>query len=58
LVDALADPNHAEHDELLAWVGGHFDPAGFDANRTNQALRDIDVARSTRRASGRTKVMM
>jgi hypothetical protein len=41
LVAALADPDNTDHDELLTWVGGHFDPEGFDVNRTNQALRTI-----------------
>jgi len=39
LVAALRDPTSAAHDDLLAWVGGHFDPEGFDVNRVNQALR-------------------
>ena len=26
----MADPQHEEHDDLLAWVGGWFDPAWFD----------------------------
>jgi hypothetical protein len=41
LVAALADSDDDEHDELLTWVGGHFDPEGFDVNRTNQALHAI-----------------
>jgi Plasmid pRiA4b ORF-3-like protein len=27
---AVADPTHPEHDELLAWAGGNYDPAAFD----------------------------
>lgn len=41
LVDGLADPAASEHDDLLTWVGGHFDPEAFDCNRTNQARRAI-----------------
>lgn len=26
-LDALSDPNHPEHEELLEWYGGPFDPA-------------------------------
>jgi hypothetical protein len=37
-VAALADSDAADHDQLLTWIGGHFDPEGFDVNRTNQAL--------------------
>jgi hypothetical protein len=51
LVVALADANSAEHDELRTWVGGHFDPEGFDVNRTNQALRHMPV-RSQARTTG------
>ena len=28
-----------EHDDMLGWIGGVFDPEGFDINRTNAALR-------------------
>ncbi len=38
LVAALRDPASAAHDELISWVGGHFDLEGFDVNRVNQAL--------------------
>ena len=31
---------NGDDEELVAWVGGFFDPEGFDVNRTNQALRD------------------
>jgi hypothetical protein len=31
LLDAVRDPTHARHTELLEWVGGHFDPDAFDA---------------------------
>lgn len=38
LLESLESEDSTEHDELLAWVGGFFDPEGFDVNRTNQAL--------------------
>lgn len=38
-VAAIADPKHEEHDEMLVWVGGAFDPAGFDINCVNRELR-------------------
>src|SRR5664280_203607 len=41
LVEAIRDEKHTEHDEILAWVGGYFDPEGFDPNRTNTALREM-----------------
>jgi hypothetical protein len=39
MLESLAQPKDTEHDEFLAWLGGYFDPEGFDVNRTNQALR-------------------
>jgi hypothetical protein len=30
LLSAIADPDDESHDELLAWVGGSFDPDAFD----------------------------
>ena len=36
----LRDKPDPEHDELTTWIGGHFDPKGFDVNRTNAGLRE------------------
>jgi len=38
---AISDPEHEEHDSLLEWVGGEFDPDKFDSENTNMALRMI-----------------
>lgn len=27
---AVADPDHEDHESMLEWVGGHFDPEAFD----------------------------
>jgi hypothetical protein len=37
-LEAIADPDHEEHDEYLEWVGGEFDPAMFDLEDVNRAL--------------------
>ncbi|HPH97059.1 MAG TPA: plasmid pRiA4b ORF-3 family protein [Anaerolineaceae bacterium] len=37
-LDAIADPEHEEHDEYLEWCGGDFDPEAFDLNAINKAL--------------------
>jgi hypothetical protein len=37
-LEAIADPEHEEHEEYLAWAGGAFDPEAFDAEEVNQAL--------------------
>lgn len=30
-LEVIMDPAHEEHDEMLEWVGGEFDPEAFDA---------------------------
>lgn len=32
LLEVIQDPTHSEHEEMLAWVGGKFDPGEFDSN--------------------------
>jgi hypothetical protein len=34
----LADPNDDEHDSMILWVGGWFDPAAFSAAEFEQRL--------------------
>jgi hypothetical protein len=41
LVDALADPKHEQHEELLEWVGGKFDPERFDLKTAYRAVASI-----------------
>lgn len=38
LLDALADPADAEHEEATEWLGEGFDPEAFDLTATNQRL--------------------
>lgn len=40
-LEAIADANHPEHDELLEWVGGAFDPEQFDSTAVNQELQRV-----------------
>jgi hypothetical protein len=40
-LEAIRDPGHREHREMLEWVGGEFDPEGLDKGEINQALRKI-----------------
>lgn len=42
-VAAVADPKHPEHDDLLDWIGGEFDPEAFDRAKTNRALTRLKV---------------
>ncbi len=41
LLEVLADEKNPAHDDMLTWVGGYFDPEGFDVNRTNSALTEM-----------------
>jgi hypothetical protein len=38
-LEALADPEHDEHEQYTVWIGGVFDPRAFDLNRINADLR-------------------
>jgi hypothetical protein len=38
-LEAIADPAHEEHKSYLQWIGGVWDPKGFDLNRVNRDLR-------------------
>ncbi|MBK5942076.1 plasmid pRiA4b ORF-3 family protein [Halochromatium roseum] len=37
-LDALANPEHPEHDELKEWIGGDFDPDELDLDDINSRL--------------------
>ena len=38
LLEAIGDPKHEEHDAMLEWVGGAFDPEVFDLADLNKRL--------------------
>jgi hypothetical protein len=39
--EAIQDPQHPEHESMLEWVGGEFDPEAFDIDQVNAALRQL-----------------
>jgi hypothetical protein len=41
VLDALRDPDDAEHDEVVEWLGDHFDPAEWDRTSTNNRLEEL-----------------
>jgi hypothetical protein len=43
---AIKDLKHPEHDEMLEWAGGSFDPEAFDAGIVNQDLKELRNAGS------------
>ena len=41
LLDALRDPDDAEHEDVVEWLGDHFDPAEFDLASVNNRLDQL-----------------
>jgi Plasmid pRiA4b ORF-3-like protein len=37
-LEAIKDPNHPEHEDMLEWAGKDFDPAAFDVQKVNRAF--------------------
>jgi hypothetical protein len=42
-LDAIKDPSHEEHHQMLEWCGGSFDPNAFDLDGVNLRLSDIKL---------------
>jgi hypothetical protein len=40
-LEAISDPDHEEHDSMLEWIGGEFDPEAFDLAEVNRRLRSL-----------------
>ena len=40
-LEAIRDPKHEQHDEMLEWIGGEFDPEEFDIVLANRGLKRI-----------------
>jgi hypothetical protein len=34
-------PQHPEHEEILEWVGGEFEPAAFDRDEVDKELQRL-----------------
>ena len=41
LLEALRDPNHPEHEDMLDWVGGELNPDAFSVDEVNQRLAPL-----------------
>jgi hypothetical protein len=39
----MADPKHERHAEFREWIGGAFDPEGFDPEGTNRLLAAVPL---------------
>jgi hypothetical protein len=40
-LEAIQDPQHPEHESMLEWVGGSFDPEEFSIDEVNNVLKMI-----------------
>ena len=40
-LEAIENVDHPEHDDMLEWIGGEFDPEEFDVNSINKGLKYI-----------------
>ena len=40
LLEAVADPKHEQHEDMLEWLGGEFDPDAFDLEEVNTILAE------------------
>ena len=40
-LEAIRDPEHEQHEEMLEWIGGEFDPEEFDIVLANRGLKRI-----------------
>ncbi len=40
-LNAVTDPEHEDHDGMLEWVGGPFDPADFDVANVNAVMQSV-----------------
>src|SRR5439155_25030517 len=41
-LEALADPNHSEHERFNTWIGRPFDPSSFDVDEVNRRLTQTE----------------
>jgi len=46
-LEAIHDPQHAEHEEYLEWIGGNFDPEAFNLEEINTRLQRMKQGRNT-----------
>jgi hypothetical protein len=47
-LEVIADPSHEEHESMLEWCGGSFDPRRLDIEARNESLKRIKLQLSSR----------
>ena len=40
-LEILQDPKHPDHESMMEWIGGRFDPEEFNLEEINKQLRNI-----------------
>ena len=43
LLKIIADPTHEDYEDMMTWLGGHFDPDTFDIEIANLKLKSMRV---------------
>jgi hypothetical protein len=43
LLEAINNPEHEDHQEMLEWLGDQFDPCHFDLQKVNAELRRLKI---------------
>ena len=46
-LEILRNSRHEEHESMMEWVGGEFDPEAFDSDRINKYLRKLKWPQTT-----------
>jgi Plasmid pRiA4b ORF-3-like protein len=41
LLEAIKNPKHEQHDEMIEWLGDEFDPEAFDLSKVNKVLTGV-----------------
>lgn len=52
-LEALHDPSHPEHEDMLMWVGGSFDPEAFSVEEVSRCFKAARLLRALRRPESR-----
>jgi len=55
-LEAIADPKHERHKELLSWIGGTFNPESLDADQVNRALRQLPPRNRSQKSKSRAAI--
>jgi hypothetical protein len=55
-LETITDPNHEDHDQMLEWAGGDFDPEEFNLDAVNATLEAYKPARGRRKVHAGAKL--